>query len=301
MLDILRNLMRTAEGKRQEALNAYLDGELRGTAREQFEADLAADPALRAEVAQLRAIKEQIGQLPRVRAPRNYTLDPAVYGAPASTPGFNLYPAMRLATVLTAFFLVLTLGLEFIPGQLGGTAENAADTVALSEPAGGEAEVMEEFAVEEVEAPREVSGELAPETARTMSEEDAAEEAAAGAELFGTSVITRTEVITEAPAALALPAPDAEEIEQAAEETMAQEAAPLEGDELPPGTTMAPEQPAADEVAAVPMPPTLTAETVVEPSGDALPTNPLRIAQIVLGVTLLVFLVATLVVRRRHV
>lgn len=299
MLDILRNLMRTAKGKRQEALNAYLDGELHGTAREQFEADLAADPALRAEVAQLRAIKEQIGQLPRVRAPRNYTLDPAVYGAPASTPGFNLYPAMRLATVLTAFFLVLALGLEFIPGQLGGTAENAADTVALSEPA--EAEVMEEFAVEEMEAPREVSGELAPETARTMSEEDAAEEAAAGAELSGTSVITRTEVITEAPAALALPAPDAEEVEQAAEETMAQEAAPLEGDELPTGTTIAPEPPAADEVAAVPMPPTPTSEPVVVPSGDVLPANPLRIAQIVLGVTLLVFVVATLVVRRRHV
>lgn len=299
MLEILRNLTRTAEEKRQEALNAYLDGELRGTARDRFEADLAADPALRAEVAQLRAVKEQVGQLPRVRAPRNYTLDPAVYGAPVAAPGFNLYPAMRLATVLTAFFFVLALGLEFIPGQLGGTAENAADTVALSEPAEGE--VMEEFAVEEMEAPREVSGELAPETARTAGEEDAAEEVAPQAELFGTSDITGTEAMTEEPAALALPVPDAEEVEEAAEETMAEAPAPAGGEQLPLEATMTAEQPAADEVAAVPTPPTPTSGPESEPIVERPVADPLRTAQLVLGVVLLVLLMATLVVRRQHV
>lgn len=298
MLDIFRNLTQSAEEKRQEALNAYLDGELRGATRERFEAELAADPALRAEVAQLRAIKDQVEKLPRVRAPRNYTLDPAVYGAPATVPGANFYPAIRLATILTAFFFVLALGLELVPGQQRAM-EPAANTVAMSEAV--EEEEAEGTAPERLEAPQEPLAEMDAEVAREAGAEAPAEEAAAApaqAQLFGTAAVTATEAITDDFGALTLPAPAEAETEDAAEETLAQEAAPAGGG-LAPEATMTAEQPAAAEIAAAPLP-TMTPAPVIEVTREGAPTTVLRIAQIVFGIAFILLLVATLWLRRQR-
>ena len=47
MFDFVRNLGKSADEKRQERLNAYVDGALSPAARQQFEQELAQDAALR--------------------------------------------------------------------------------------------------------------------------------------------------------------------------------------------------------------------------------------------------------------
>ncbi len=277
MLDFLRNLTRSAEEKRQEELNAYLDGELRGREREQFEALLASDPALHAEVAQLRATKEQVAQLPRLRAPRNYTLDPARYGAPAPGGGLSLYPALRLATVLTAFLLMLAVGIEFLPRPAG--APVAEDSIALVATT-----VVEEPAAERVEAPQEAAPESAREAGLSeMTEVAGAEEEADDGELFSLET-AETEVMTEEVGISALPAPAADAVEETAQDTLAEE------EPLNQATAAPPE--AEGETAAAPE---LTA-----PTDQPAPVNaPLRLTQVALGALLLVLLTATLLLRRR--
>lgn len=64
-------------------LNAYLDGELSVAERADVEARLAEDERLQAEIESLRVTAALLGMAERVRVPRNFTLDPAVYGRSA--------------------------------------------------------------------------------------------------------------------------------------------------------------------------------------------------------------------------
>ena len=50
MLDYLRNLRKSEEEKRQEALNAYLDDALTSKQRQKMASDLAQDEALRSSL-----------------------------------------------------------------------------------------------------------------------------------------------------------------------------------------------------------------------------------------------------------
>ena len=162
MLDFLRDLTKSAEEKRQEQLTAYVDGELSPRERGRFEQMLAEDSTLQAEVAQYRQFKQQLHHLPRRRVPRNFTLDPAVYGTPARQPLLQLYPVMRAATVITAVFLVIavTADLLTLSGVGSDMAAPAAAPVAMqsdtaeeaaSEPVAENA-IVEEEAVAESEA-----------------------------------------------------------------------------------------------------------------------------------------------------
>ena len=122
MFDFLRNLTKSVEEKQQEALNAYLDDALSPQERRQFEQLLARDADLRLEFEQRQALQMQLRQMPRRRVPRNFTLDPAVYGRPQRQPLFEFYPVMRAATVLTAIFFILALGADLFLGGPGGLA-----------------------------------------------------------------------------------------------------------------------------------------------------------------------------------
>jgi len=209
MFDFLRNLTKTEAEKQQETLSAYLDNALTSAEREKFEAQLSSDTTLRASLEQQRQIKENVGQLPRLRAPRNFTLDPAAYGRPASDTAFRLYPVMQGATALAAVLLIFLFSLQFFslnqqdtvaqaPSAANGVSEEAADTTfdedAAEEPApaavpeimseeNGEVaanaeeaaeEAMEEEAEEEMEEAEEEA--MAPPAEPEPAEETPAEE-----------------------------------------------------------------------------------------------------------------------------
>lgn len=112
MVDLLRNLTKSTEEKRREALNAYVDGRLSPQQQAQFEQKLGQDERLQAELRQLQTVKQNLRQLPHRRVPHNFTLDPALYGRPQREPLVQAYPALRLATALTAFFFILAIALQ---------------------------------------------------------------------------------------------------------------------------------------------------------------------------------------------
>ncbi|MEJ2149389.1 MAG: zf-HC2 domain-containing protein [Chloroflexota bacterium] len=96
-------------------LNAYLDGELSGREREAFELRLANDAGLQHELQTLQVTVSLLGMAERVPVPRNFTLDPAVYGRPARRSGLSgLWPVLStagaaLSTLLVCVGLVLSL------------------------------------------------------------------------------------------------------------------------------------------------------------------------------------------------
>lgn len=137
MFDYLRDRGSTAEDRQREALSAYLDDALTAAERERLESQLARDSALRSELDQMRLLKAEMRAMPRRRVPRNFTLDPALYGRPKAQPMMQLYPVLRGATALTAFLLIFTLALgAFRGGSLDGLAPQPAavsDTMVAEE------------------------------------------------------------------------------------------------------------------------------------------------------------------------
>lgn len=124
MFDFMRERA-TAEDKRQETLNAYLDNALAPNERVLLEQQLGRDPQMRAELEQLRALRLQLRSMPHRRVPRSFALDPARYGRPRAQPLFQMQPILRGASVLTAFLLIFTLALGAFQGQFAGGGVDA--------------------------------------------------------------------------------------------------------------------------------------------------------------------------------
>ncbi len=123
---------KSEEERRDELLSAYLDGELKEGEREQLEARLSQDPALRAELRTLHQVSSMVRELPRVSAPRNFILSEAMVRgrqpAPAPEPRRAwTAPLLTAATAVVSllFAVVLTGGL-LLPG--------VADFAAAPEP-----------------------------------------------------------------------------------------------------------------------------------------------------------------------
>ncbi len=130
MFDFLRNWTKSAEAKHQETITAYLDNALSSAARARFEQQMAQDPSLQAEVERQMQTRQLLRQLPPRQVPRNFTLDPALYGRPARQPLVTYYPALRAATVLTALLLFFVVGLNLFSG---GSAMMAPADTAVSQ------------------------------------------------------------------------------------------------------------------------------------------------------------------------
>ena len=175
MFDFLRNIAKSAEEKRREALNAYLSDALPPGERQRFEAQLAQDPGLQAELEQLRALRQAMRQMPPRRVPRNFTLDPAVYGRPARQPLVQAYPVLRGATALTAVFLIFALAAGLFTTGLGGGAQSAAVEMEPVEEVAMEAAPAAE-AVEEEGMIVEVTRVVAETIVETEAADSAAEE-----------------------------------------------------------------------------------------------------------------------------
>lgn len=228
MFDFLRDLRKSEEEKRQETLSAYLDGALTPEEKKRFERLLASDETLRANLEEQRLIKASLRRLPRMRAPRNFTLDPARYGRPAPGPAERLYPIMRVATAAVAVLFVVALAIDLT--VIGGQRRASQPLVEMIQPAAEIVEApaeAEEAPVTESQAQQAAVGEAAVEVTRVVQEEDEIAEMAA------------EEPAAEEPAA-------EEAMEEAAEEVVANAAeaeAPLPGPEeaagggAPPGET----------------------------------------------------------------
>ncbi|WP_054537242.1 anti-sigma factor family protein [Herpetosiphon geysericola] len=101
----------------QELLSAALDGQLSAAEQAQLDQQLEHDPSLAAEFAELRSMQALLQDLPPVRPPRSFTLDPALHAPKRS---FWLSGWTRWVTVVGVFALMLTVGL-----QLSNQAEQA--------------------------------------------------------------------------------------------------------------------------------------------------------------------------------
>lgn len=322
MFDFLRNLTKTEEEKQQETLSAYLDDALTPREKEAFEAKLREDTILRASLEQQRLVKQNISQLPRVRAPRNFTLDPAAYGRPTPQTAFRLYPVLRAATVLAAILLISLFSLDIVtpdadqveteaeaPIALSNVArdEESANTAAEPAPAAevemveeqaGEAELAEEESFEEAEEPvEEAMEEEAAEAEEAMEEEPAEEEAfvppaepsvgegaAAGEEAAADATKQQaTEVATESP------------VTDGANATIVPSFGPTPTISLSPVPTQLPDSDTSAFSTTQTIPETETeAPVTAEP---ILPT--IRILQIGLGILFLVLLTATWLIRQQ--
>jgi hypothetical protein len=187
MLDFLRNAGQTVEEKRYEAISAYVDGALTAAERARFEAEMANDATLRAEVERLQIMRQQLRAMPHRRVPRSYSLDPSMFGAPRAQPLVQLYPVLRGVTAATAFVFAIVLGLGllqgglFAPGQpvASEAAEVAMEPVAAVETA-AESAAAESAAAESVESGQFSTEEVTPvEGPRVESAEQAADAAPA--------------------------------------------------------------------------------------------------------------------------
>ncbi len=174
MLDYLRNLGKSDDEKRQEALHAYVSGELSGSDRRDFEQQLNSDPALRAEVEQLQGLKASMRALPRRRVPRSFALDGALYGKPAPNHLGRAYPALRTATAFAALMIVFALGWGFLNlgfGSAGMDSSAEPAQIAVQAPISETAIVMESESALDITAQ-----ETAEESEEELLEFDIAEE-----------------------------------------------------------------------------------------------------------------------------
>jgi len=266
----------------QETLDAYLDNALTPAERARFEAQMTADPRLRTEVEQLRALRWQMRAMPRRRVPRSFALDPAAYARPKAQPLLQLYPVLRGATALSAFLLIFVLALGAFQGQFGGVGAPAPEAAAVTS-----ATTQDSAEIAAIEAPQEAPAEesaaiTADEAARTASPEatTVAEEA------------TAAELAAPYPASTPVPVPEGD----------------LSLGALPPEATLLPNAGGAIEEAE--LAPTLAAEPTMEPFAiqeaanapvpeTVEPPASLLPWQIGLGVLFLVLLVLWLLARRR--
>ncbi len=118
--------------RNDERLSAYIDDTLEPQARQDLEALLTQDAKLRADLEEMRTTVELLRTLPQLRAPRDFTLDPAVYGR--KTRSFARL-GVRFAGVMGAVAaLVLAVGFFLLSGVLPGTPESPAAPVAVQMP-----------------------------------------------------------------------------------------------------------------------------------------------------------------------
>jgi anti-sigma factor RsiW len=168
-----------------ELLSSYLDGQLTPSDSARLESRLKSDGQLVAALDDLRAARTLLRQLPKRRAPRNFTLTRKMVGLNPPLP--RSYPAFRFATVVATLLFFFTFGINTLAPQLaqvspfgmgGGAPEIfSAAPAATQAPAFAEAAATEAPATEApaaTEAPLESSSDLAPlPTAETLSQDSA--------------------------------------------------------------------------------------------------------------------------------
>jgi anti-sigma factor RsiW len=113
-----------------EQLSAYLDGQASHSEKTRLENRLKTDPALAAELKQLRQTRKLLRSMHHIRAPRNFTLTPKMAGIRPPTP--RVVPALSWASAVAMVLFVFTLGTT----MLGGLSFGASAPMMAAAPSG---------------------------------------------------------------------------------------------------------------------------------------------------------------------
>jgi len=100
-----------------EYLSAYLDRQLKPKEIASLEARLSVDPSLSAALGEIQRTRDALRSLPRMRAPRNFTLTPQMVGQRSllrARPAGRLAPVFGFASALATFLLVLVIAGDFL-------------------------------------------------------------------------------------------------------------------------------------------------------------------------------------------
>ena len=169
-----------------ELLSSYVDGQLTPSDSARLESRLKSDGQLASALDDLRAARTLLRQLPKRRAPRNFTLTRKMVGLNPPLP--RSYPAFRFATVVATLLFFFTFGINTFAPQLAqispfGTGGGAPEIFSAAPAAATEAPVFAEAAATEApateapaatEAPLQSSSDLAPLPTMMPSLEDSA-------------------------------------------------------------------------------------------------------------------------------
>lgn len=101
-----------------EQISAYLDDQLSAKEKARFELQLRDRPEVKIALEDMGRTRTLLRTAPRQRAPRNFTLTPAMVQQrqPKRRTGFTLFPALSFASALAALVLVATILFEQMPG-----------------------------------------------------------------------------------------------------------------------------------------------------------------------------------------
>ena len=260
-----------------ETLSAALDGALDSKEQAALQERLSDDEDLRLALHELRQARAGLGMLPRLRAPRNFTLTPEMVGRRAARPA---YPQLRLAAALAALAFALTFGLDTLLPRVAAMPM----AMRVAAPAVGTG----------AEAPPEAAAEMMLESAVVVEATAVPGEMNADAEpsAAGSFAATATQLPTSEPALKAAPAEEESAPAPAAPPAAAQE--------------MVVEPTATPEVAAELEDLSRTEADALEPLGQTATSQaerrtaarPLQLAAIALGA--LTLLLGTLALRARR-
>ncbi len=120
-----------------ELLSAYLDGALSPRDNEALEKRLARDDTLRSQLDALRSTAQMLRMLPPLRAPRDFTLDPALYQRKSAwwqrlfESGLVLQVSGAVGTVAAIALIVLAMTLNTHRQAQPSAQKDTADSVAL--------------------------------------------------------------------------------------------------------------------------------------------------------------------------
>jgi hypothetical protein len=262
-------------------LSAYLDGELNPKESSRLELRLKDNPQLQQALGELDRTRRLINSLPQIRPPRNFTLTPEMVGIKQK---HNFYPVFRFATVVAAVAFAVLVGTDtFLRSGTGRmlaadqmvevTHEVQVEKLAQAPPL--EDSPVMEAAEPAVEAPQEALGAEKP--LASMAEDTETFEAEGEGISVTEEAANRVELLpsgTPMPPSDVLPVPTPT-LEEWRGPTETQPAVPTR-------------QPTS--------PPVIAAEPEVPKSS----VEPMRAAEVGLGVLAVILGAVTFILRRQH-
>lgn len=267
--------------RQYEMLSAYLDRQLTPREIAQVEAQIKQDSEMRTILEELRRTKQMLRAMPRLRAPRNFTLSPRAAGI---HPKKHTYPAYGWVSALATLVLVLTMVGDFLLNRTGLPAVGVTEVITVETLIVESAPAAEEMLDSQAVPPAE-------QEALAITEEVALKSPPSSTDTFS------LQGAQEAPAAEPQPTP-------AQEDRMGSEASatPTQTPSLTPPATATP----SPDISSTPVTEAETGPRVEVDSADserqAIPppvVNWLRIFEILLGILAIGTGLAWLVFRRR--